>query len=268
MSLSLITLLMLSQLALIVPPPPPPPAPDVHVPPPPPPPPPAVRRPPPPPIPRSQHIVASPTEVQSAPLLDVRARTTTGRRGVGFALGATAALGASIGFQALAHTLVKRRCITGLVVTGESVSDRATLAACIGDEPGAVAAGVGGGITLLAGIGLAAGAGWLRGEYIVKHRENRWRGGRAVGVAMVVLGLAGAIVSQVETQRAQCATPKCYEAQRLLGLVGRSSGGLLVAGGASLLSFDTRLRATGPRYAGLQMHLSPAMLGASLRVQF
>ena len=187
---------------------------------------------------------------------------------MGFALGATAALGASIGLQVLAHTLVKRRCIAGLAITEEVASDHATIAACIAGEPGAVAAGVGGGITLLAGIGLAAGSGWLRGEYAVSHRENQWRGGRAVGAAMVVLGLAGAIVVQVEAQRTTCTTAKCYEEQRLLGLVGRSSGGLLVAGGASLLGFDARLRARGPRYAGVQMHLSPAMLGASVRVQF
>lgn len=263
------------QVAPVVHPPPPPP-PAVRRPPPPPPP--AVRRPPPPPPPRPpppppakpRAVVplpaVEPPIATPSPPVPVRPDPRPLGGGVGLSLGAGAALTTSIGLQVVAHMLVRRRCLDPLVSSENPGIDRAAIARCVADEPGLVAASVGGGLGMLASVGLAGGAGWARGGSASRSDRTPRRGARAVGAIFVALGLSTIITSTA--QFGECATSQCHSDMRIVDLVVRNAGALLVAGGTGMLTHDRRLRGSRTSRVKMNLEVKPTMVGVSMTARF
>ncbi len=101
----------------------------------------------------------------------------------------------------------------------------------------AVAAGLG----TLGSVGLAAGAGWKLGATDRQATPRHLRTLRALGGALLGLGLAGVASARFVFMTAEgCGDLDCHERQREVDLVTRNASALLIASGAGLVTAMAR----------------------------
>lgn len=150
--------------------------------------------------------------------------------------GALGALAGSIALQAWTYATVRSQCIRP--IDGGEASSLA-VRQCISDRGGLVAAGTLAGILGAGGVGMAAGAGWLRGRRTL--RPDQRRGHRVAGGLLVAAGLGGLIVSGLSVHLGPaCTDVNCLEGQRALSVAGRGASLTLLAAGGSMLAAAAR----------------------------
>jgi len=154
----------------------------------------------------------------------------------GLIAGALGALAGSIALQAWTYATVRSQCIRPLD-GGEANS--LAVRQCISDRGGLVAAGTLAGLLGAAGVGMAAGAGWLRGRRTL--RADQRRGHRIAGGLLLAAGLGGLLVSGLSVHLGpECKDVNCLEGQRALSVAGRGASLTLLAAGGSMLAAAAR----------------------------